>query len=380
MELLKAWFEGSGFKTVKEGMEQLEQELGIKVKEYAAEGLYVFNYSQIDSPKTNPIVMECRGLILTNDFEVVCRPFDRFFNYGEALEVTGDFSFESSVVCSKEDGSLVKVYFWDGDWRVATRGTAFAESENYTGEVFQNLILDAFGVDSLETFSDRCAEVLDTDYTYIFEYTSPKNRVVTQYSEDCMYLLGARNNATGEEIFGPEELEWLAEDLRGIAYFEVQRPKLYKFDSEADMVKFAKGLSDLSEGIVALDPVSGIRLKVKAEFYVQVHHLRGECVPTPKKIRKLIVTNEVEEYLAYFPEDRDLFTPYAIAWSSLLGHADTVFSLHNGLESQKDFALAVKDYSFAWALFEARHKGCMPSDVILGAELRKREKALEQYP
>lgn len=68
-------------------LELLEQQLGIKTTCHE-DGRVIFNYSQIDSPKQNPIVMECRGLVLdmNNNWELVARSFPRFFNYGEIYE------------------------------------------------------------------------------------------------------------------------------------------------------------------------------------------------------------------------------------------------------------------------------------------------------
>ncbi len=65
-------------------LQALKDNYGIIVKEYENEPVIVLNYSQIDSPKNDPITNECRGLILSSDFKtVLCRSFDRFFNYQE---------------------------------------------------------------------------------------------------------------------------------------------------------------------------------------------------------------------------------------------------------------------------------------------------------
>lgn len=66
-------------------IEELTKEFAIKVRQYD-EGLLVLNYDQIESPKSHPIVMECRALILDTDFNVVSRAFDRFFNIHEIYE------------------------------------------------------------------------------------------------------------------------------------------------------------------------------------------------------------------------------------------------------------------------------------------------------
>jgi hypothetical protein len=44
--------------------EDLKEELGIKFYEHPSLPLVGFKYHQIDSPKTNEIVRECRGIVL----------------------------------------------------------------------------------------------------------------------------------------------------------------------------------------------------------------------------------------------------------------------------------------------------------------------------
>ena len=68
-----------------DGLDRLTELFGIKVRRYPEDNLVLLDYNQIDSPKTHPIVIECRSLILALDtLEVVSRKFDRFFNLGEA--------------------------------------------------------------------------------------------------------------------------------------------------------------------------------------------------------------------------------------------------------------------------------------------------------
>jgi tRNA splicing ligase len=130
------------------GVDALSLNFGIKVKQYD-EGLIVLNYDQINSPKSDPVVIECRGLILYSDnFEVAARAFDRFFNYGEVPELTKSISFSDCHVYEKADGSLIKIYWCrtTGRWEISTRGTAFAESGNEMLPTFRSGVLGAFPV------------------------------------------------------------------------------------------------------------------------------------------------------------------------------------------------------------------------------------------
>jgi len=105
--------------------------LDVKVKEY--EHYIGLNYDQIESPKVNPIVIECRALILERDtLDVAARSYDRFFNYGECPEYYTDFMIERSVIMQKVDGSLMLAW-WNAhgnQWELSTRSMIFAEGES----------------------------------------------------------------------------------------------------------------------------------------------------------------------------------------------------------------------------------------------------------
>ena len=348
---------------------KLTEVYGIKVKDYPEHNLVVLNYDQIDSPKMEPIVQECRGLILTYDLKVVCRPFDRFFNYGEAG--TDKMDLAGYTYQPKLDGSLIKVYWFGGSWRIATRGTALAESDvGGWGITFEALTLRALGFDSLAMFSEAMEdEGMPHHYTYLLELTAMENRVVTCYSEPTATLLAVRSNQSGD--YAPTE--------NYAAYFWKTNSVVSGLSIE-EIIQKADSLKNLEEGFVGYDPQGVPRVKVKSAAYVAVHHIRGEGL-NPKRIAELVISGEEDEYLTYFPEDSPIITPYSEALANLLSRMGSVYETHSGIEDQKAFALAIKDYSFKGVLFTARkynistskafHKGTIQSKVELLKTLLK---------
>ena len=322
--------------------QKLTEVYGIKVKDYPEQKLAVLNYDQINSPKMEPIVQECRGLILDHALNTVCRPFDRFFNYGEAetdkMDLTGYTYFP------KLDGSLIKVYYWNDSWRIATRGTAFAESDvGGWGITFEELTLRALGFDSLAMFSEAMEdEGMPHHYTYLLELTAMENRVVTYYSEPSVTLLAVRNNLSGD--YAPTE--------NYAAYFWKTNSVVYGLTIE-DIIQKADSLKNLEEGFVGYDQQGVPRVKIKSAAYVAVHHIRGEGL-NPKRIAELVISGEEEEYLTYFPEDRDTITPYSVALEGLLSKLTDVMMTYRTVEDQKEFALAIKDVQGKSVLFTAR--------------------------
>lgn len=326
---------------------KLTETFGIKVKEYHGPykpSLYVLNYDQINSPKTDPVVQECRGLILDKELNIICRPFDRFFNYGEAGTDTYDFT--GYTFHPKLDGSLIKVYHWYGMWRIATRGTAFAESPvGDHGIAFEQLALKAFGCASLVEFNDKLLNELqfNVGMTYLFELTAPENRVVTPYTEASVTLLAVRENNTGKYF-----------PTKYIGSFGVFKHNKYEEGlTVSEVVKKADQLKNLEEGFVGYDKQGVPRIKVKSAAYVACHHIRGEGLSV-KRCCELVLTGEEEEYLTYFPEDRPIIAPYSEALANLLRQMESVYKTHKDIEDQKEFALTIKDYSFKSVLFTAR--------------------------
>lgn len=256
----------------------------------------------------------------------------------------------------KIDGSLIKVYYWGGLWRISTRGTAFAESEvNGFGITFRDLVLKALGMKNFEEFQRFCHTArLDSDYTYIFEITAPENRVVKKYGDYTLWFLAARNKGGN---YG-EDLQREKATLLG-----AKIPQTFSFDTVDSILEAAKKLDNLDEGYVLYQGGKPI-LKIKSPLYVVAHRIRGEGLLSPKRIAQLILMNEHAEYLTYFPEDKKMFEPFLAALDSMLSEIETVWVTSRHIDSQKDFALSVKYSPYSSVLFTARKEGVGPKKAF----------------
>ncbi len=327
----------------------LSHELGISVKDYGDR--VVLNYSQIESPKTHPVVRECRGAIMSKSGEVICRPFDRFYNLGEAPETQKHLDINRTIAVEKLDGSLIKLYHWNGSWELATRGSAFGENEVFDhGITFRQLALQAFGLTE-EEFQRTCSDSLQENVTYLFELTSPLNRVVTPYNETSMWFLGGRSN-THED--GQTSVIFYMDTVKAFLN-SVRLPAHNYFSSLQETVTAANSLGGLQEGWVLWQ--DGLPVcKVKAEAYVTAHRIREEGL-TAKRICELVLMNEHDEYLAYFPQEREFFEPYYKTLFVFLELLECEYNRVKNIIDQKEFAIAVKELPYASALFSARKTG-----------------------
>lgn len=350
------------------GLEKLKEEFCIRVKEYPQEGLLVLNYDQIRSkPKNHPIVMECRGLILDMNFNVVSRAFTRFFNLGEIAEDDAKFDISRAICFEKIDGSLIKIYQHQGTWYCSTRGTAFAEAETPMGNTFKDLVYRALEVDSDGEFQILCNEMFDWRFTYIFEVTAQENRVVKVYDGTSLWYLGWVINENGQEIMAIPRLPP-----------QVKMPEVYNFGDFAAIREASEKLTDLDEGYVCWDTSAKLRLKVKSPVYVAVHRLRGEGLST-KRVLELVTMQEQDEYLAYYPEEKHFFIPYVESYKAMLEDMQEIYEENKGIESQKEFALAVKDTVYSAVLFRARNHGTSVLDAFEAQDFNWKTKTLAAY-
>ncbi len=356
------------------GWNALKDELGISIRDYPEQQLKLLDYSQIDSPKNHPVVLECRGLILDYNVNVVCKSFNRFFNLGE--NGVNDFDFKNSICYEKADGSLVRIYWCRNTnrWEIATRGTAFAEGPHHMGGTFRDWILKAIGKTE-EEFQEDCNKngYIGIYETQIFEYCGPENRIVTRYDIPHLVFLGLNLNALNE---------YLQPNLDTVNQFKsigwnVRMPKEYRFDSLEACLEVLKELPDLQEGYVVYNTQTGERVKMKSPAYVVAHRIRGNGL-TMNSICELVAMNEQDEYLTYFPEDRKFFTPVEDKLSEIILNIKGTYVLYRDVESQKDFALAIKDHPFSGVMFKARKMNISVIDAWNDYPVSKRAEWLKE--
>lgn len=264
------------------------------------DGDYVLLKYQMDSDFSLPIVRQCRGIILFREksyYVVATQAFNRFFNYGE--QFASEIDWKSARIQDKVDGSLIRVWNHQGCWHVSTNGVINAyearvasisdtyvdSAETTFGDLFYNKFIE------YKSFAD-----LNPNYTYMFELVSPYTQVVVKYPKTDIYHIGTRDNIIGEEI-----------DID----IGVKKPASYPLHSLDAVLKAAEALNHNDsneinkEGFVVVDKYWH-RVKIKSPLYLQSFYLKGNRL-TFKRCLEIYMANEMDEYLSYFPEQREAF-------------------------------------------------------------------------
>jgi tRNA splicing ligase len=233
-------------------LNQLIADNYIIVNKHPTADLYIYNYSQKAQYDRvwNEITLACRGLILDGNYQVVARPFQKFFNLGE--HENQEIPNEPFEVFEKMDGSLGILYWLDDKPYIATRGSFTSEQSEVATEMLHTQYADMI-------------PLLDKSKTYLFEIIYPENRIVLDYgNERKLVLLAIVDTQTGEET----HVETLPATSSDKSYF----PIVKRYDGLNDLSKLKELEEDNKEGFVVRFK-SGYRLKVKFDEYQRIHRI-----------------------------------------------------------------------------------------------------------
>ena len=342
------------------------------INEYP-DGRVIFKYVQFASDFTKGLVREARGIILQKGtWDVVCLPFSKFFNFGEPNAY--DLKLSKSTILEKTDGSIIKVYFYDGKWRVATNGTIEADDatshDNRT--TFKDLFFDVISPDRFKELTSHFLEY----NTYLFELIHPVSRVVVDYDgKKELVFIGARCNETfvDDDIFA---MQYPFVD----EFEEIRLPRVMAFHildlSELSSIADKLNINGADfEGFVVVESegfeVKG-RVKIKSPKYLTLHRLTGgEGVSN--NIINILLNGEQDEFEAYVnqlpPYIKNEYEETKAKYEKLLVELETCFSHFKPMSekvSRKELALSIieKKPNFKGLIFTHIDRGGRPEDLL----------------
>ena len=233
---------------------------------------FKYTTNTVYSEDWDNVSLHARGIVF--DYatgEVLARPFDKFFNLGEMINVetgelkpiacyvkqhlgfdnlSGDYKHQKFRVMDKLDGSL-GIAFWTGtDWYVKTAGSFESEQAKWAIEWFDMLI---------------DPNVLDESKTYLFEIIYDEDKHPIEYDFEGLVLLGIIDTQTGIE-------EPLSEILRVAKELNIRHAEVLEFTDFDEVVKYAKNLPKTKEGVV-ITFENGFKLKVKGDEFLALQKI-----------------------------------------------------------------------------------------------------------
>lgn len=193
----------------------------------------------------NDVTMKTRGLIVNmNTKEILARPFDKFFNYGQPEQKIKLYPDDEVEVYDKLDGSLGILYRRpDGQLAIATKGSFHSEQADWATKEIRKYMTTHFHED---------------EYTWMFEIIYPENRIVVTYDFSGLVLLGVRDIEEGDVAPPEDVLDWHGRKATHFRY------KTLREALEATPRPNA-------EGFVIFVPDMDLYVKVKQEDYLKLH-------------------------------------------------------------------------------------------------------------
>lgn len=229
----------------------------------------------------NPLLCEARGITFDSLGNIVSRPFEKFHNLnGHNTTQYRDLDFTGAVFYDKLDGSMIHPVLVNGKIYYKTK-------KSFYSEVAQHCQND-FGDNS--KYSDFCDFCIDLGYTPIFEYTSPKNRVVLDYGDTPkLTLLALRHMDEGYYV--------LSKTLTGIAIsWDIPYVQVYDSMTISDAIlSIERDDVQNREGFVAVLR-SGQRVKMKYPSYCLLHGTLDRI--NERDIAKMVISECIDDFKA----------------------------------------------------------------------------------
>jgi hypothetical protein len=335
--------------------ERLMETYGVRV---VSEGdLHLFKYADSGAKWTEPLVHECRGVILRQvgtKWFVVSRPWNKFFNlheghcriYGKVDEHLPEMSFHE-----KADGTAIQLWYDEHRyiWRASTLGTITTKALHNRGETFESMF---WGTSKLRPLLDY----LRHDTTYLFELCTPENRIVTRYDRPHVVFLGARRH-DGE--YFDTHYHVLGSQMETATMGSIRRPhghlaKILGLRTSDDLLTWVQVQSEdprygqWPEGFVGylgMEPV----VKLKNQRYLQLHAVGGGDIENARKrVQQALFTGTIDDVEQALVDDLvghlEALRSAVRSMSAEALHVMSLVLAKGPFPDRKAFALAVQEH------------------------------------
>lgn len=288
-------------------------------------------YSHFTNPvSNNPEITahEMRGLtfVFNSDGTIYNRflLLDKFFNVDQTpcsmYSVLKGYKIKN--IYNKEDGSVASFIRLPNGRVIGRSKAAFGSDQAIE-------IQKIYDEDTnIQRFVNWC---LDNEIIPIFEFVSPKNRIVLPYANTKLILLRLRDNKTGEYL----DIDDYSSHYDGISVVESDSGKTLE-----DLIDLKKVTQDKEGWIVQFE--NGKMAKVKTDWYLERHRLYTDELNRENSLIKLIIDGTIDDIFPQISEDKkqeiesiiDKVNGYILDTSKKV---DELLKEYDG--SRKDFAI-----------------------------------------
>jgi len=230
-----------------------------------------------------------RSSVWNSDGELISAGFPKFTNWGENPEhFPVPSSLRDCVVTEKLDGSLLIVSKYKGQLILRTRGTVDGSTldNGHELEIFKQQFANF-----LNQYDDRYET---WDFSYLFEWVSPENRIVLNYGDKPEWMLVGYIDHTDYSLCSQSFLDEKALD------WNMKRPVTFNFsDKSIDYLLIAVDDWKGQEGVVVYSKEGQTLHKVKSAWYLALHHMKSELA-SPEKVLDVWFSMNKPDYETFY--------------------------------------------------------------------------------
>jgi hypothetical protein len=203
------------------------------------------------------------------------------------------------------EGTMINVFYNDGQWEFATKQTVGANARFYTNttDTFKSMFIDAMQHTGLYSINN-----LDKKNSYSYVLQHPKNRIVVAFDNPALYLVAVYKITFVEET---KTFDITEVDFCGSQHVKIPA-KYDDWETYSDLTqKYASPTTPYQcLGVMIRDRLTGERCKMRNPTYEHVRKLRGNQPKLQYHYLSLRKEGNVAEFLRYYPEHKSAFSKY----------------------------------------------------------------------
>jgi len=210
------------------------------------------------------------------------------------------------------EGTMINLFYTkEHEWHISTKSNIGGNNVYFKKGKMKKT--DTFAY----MFNEVCKEhnidfdKLPQKYCYSFVFQHPRNRIVTKFNETKLYLIAVYeliDDYTVKKININDELD----DLFKSNEMLINYPQKYEFNEYDELNDLVENELKHYEnvGIMIYEKNGYNRTKIRNMEYENVRRLKGNQPKLQFHHLELKKTNDIEKYLKYFPEDKELFEKF----------------------------------------------------------------------
>jgi len=293
--------------------EQIKETLpeGIVLKESTVGDLAnLYLMTSDKSAETNNFINQATGLVFEKETNrLVCANQNKIYEVSqkEMVDVANFYGMPTISTNTEtrveycEDGTIMRLYNYNGKWYTATTRCMDARESFWSCEkTFDLMFWEAFG-----PFMSKLSE-LDPTYTYQFILLHVDNRIVVKHNSNVLVYVSRINNINLQEDFTNVFYDYREQRERA-RQWNIRRPKVIQ---SVDTSDFESYYSPIKRGIIFKFYDNATRgwivYKIDFNMYSQLKKIRGNV---PQIYLRYLELSEDDQKLMekYYPEFKRAF-------------------------------------------------------------------------